>query len=91
MAFKGKDVEVRVVKKTQFLNFCGIKETKNSNSNPPPIRILQPLLVFSVICVREEWKSLSELACVCEDQGQWKVTVLVRKQSLMSRFTGTVK
>lgn len=54
MAFKGKDVEVRVVKKTQFLNFCGIKETKNSNSKPPPIRILQPLLVFSVICVREE-------------------------------------
>lgn len=54
MHLKSKDIGVRVVKKTQFLIFGGIKETKNANSKPLPIRILQPLLIFAVICIRQE-------------------------------------
>lgn len=57
MDFQGKDFGVRVVKKTQFLKFCGIRDTKNANSKPLTIRILQPLLVFAVICIREELKN----------------------------------
>lgn len=34
MDFKGKDVGVRMVKKTQCLNFCGIEETKNPTLDP---------------------------------------------------------
>lgn len=54
MDFNGKDVGVRLVKKTQSPICGGIKETKNANSKPLSIRVLQPLLVFAVIFIRED-------------------------------------
>lgn len=64
MDFNGKDVGVRLVKKTQSLICGGIKETKNANSKPLSIRVLQPLLVFAVIFIREDWKK-AKWTCLC--------------------------
>lgn len=65
--FQGRDDGVEVVKETQFLHFCGIRDTKHPNSETFPIRILQLLLL--VLTVERKEKRLSELAYVYEDQG----------------------